>query len=59
MLGFCVFMLWLVLVVELDDILFAATATVVKLLFINQLIEVRAHAALAAGFRLLYSEKYW
>ena len=58
MLGFCVFMLRRTLVIELDEILFAATDTVVKLLLIGHLIEVCACAALAAGFRLLYREKY-
>ena len=58
-LGFCVFMLWRGLVIELDKILLAATTTVVKLLFVSHLIEVCARAALAAGLRLLYSEKHW
>ena len=59
MLGFCVFMLWRPSVIELDEILLAATTAVVKLLTIGHLIEVCARAALAAGLRLLYSEKHW
>ena len=59
MLGFCVFMLWRALVIELDEILFATTATVVKLLLIGHLIEVCARAALGAGFRLVRGNEDW
>ena len=58
-LGFCVFMLWRASVIELDEILLAATTALVKLLLIGHLIEVCARAALAAGFRLVGTAKYW
>ena len=59
MLGVCVFMLRRASVIELDEILRAATTAVVKLLLIVHLIEVCAGAALAAGFRLVNTAKYW
>ena len=59
MLGYCVFMLGRALVIELDEVLLTATGAVMKLLPIRHLIEVRAHAAFAAGFRLLATAKYW
>lgn len=59
MLGFCVFMLWRASVIELDEILRAATTAVVKLLLIVHLIEVCARAALAAGFRLVGGKEDW
>ena len=59
MLGFCVFMLRRASVIELDEILRAATTAVVKLLLIVHLIEVCARAALAAGFRLVGGKEDW
>ena len=59
MVGFRVFMLRCALVVEFDEILLAATTAVVKLLLIGYLIEVCARAALAVGFRLFSTAKYW
>ena len=57
-LWFDVFMLGRVLA-QFDEILFATTATVVKLLLIGHLIEFRARAALAAGFRLVRGNEDW
>ena len=59
MLGFCVLMLRRASVIELDEILRAATTAVVKLLLIVHLIEVCARAALAAGFRLVRGNEDW
>ena len=58
-LRFCVFMLWPALVIEFDKISLAATTVLVKLLLIGHLIEVCARAAVAAGFRLVNTAKYW